>query len=52
MKETLLTCGKRISDYLNETKSQISTYEFKIPASDYKNQNYHQILYSKVPQVK
>ena len=36
MKEKLLTCGKLKSDYLHKTKSQISTYELKSPASDYK----------------
>jgi len=35
-KETLLTCGKLKSDCLNKTKAQISTFEFKSPASDYK----------------
>ena len=37
IKEKLFTCGKLISDYLHKTKTQTSTYEFNIPASDDKS---------------
>jgi hypothetical protein len=35
-RKTLLTCGKLKSDCLNKTKTQTSTYEFNLPASDNK----------------